>query len=498
MYRNAVPHCARRAPASGANWAVTALVLLLTGACTKTPDPPEVTTGPIETVNGSERLGWQQTAANSAEIATFHYAVYLDNIRSEPAGATCVPPASRTSAAFSCSLSRPTLGAGPHTIELATFIVDGIGAVFESSRSSTLRVNKTTSTASVTPAAVPPVTWSTGLTFSTADGLRLRIDRLASSVVRPVDIAFVPDGRLFVAEESGRIVVLMPDGRLLAEAMLPLARSRAGNARLLSFTADPEFDKTHLVYAVYTTATENGSRTFNLSRFSESSNALFGEIVLLDRVAASTASASSVRIGADGSFAAFDDGGDLRSAGDLASPAGRCCASTQTGDSADQAGLSPAYATEFHSPRGFDWQPGARVLWITDRLSDNSASRIGVGSAPGAQRRGVRLASYALPPETRPSSVAFLRGSAVSELRNDLLIASEEGRHLLRVRFDAGGGTRVAATERLLQDVVGGVRVVAVSPGGGLYIGTEDAVAQISLADEAGVRTMIREKSTLA
>ena len=324
----------------------------------------------------------------------------------------------------------------------------------------------------------------------------MRIDRLASSIVRPVDIAFVPDGRLFVAEESGRIVVLMPDGRLLAEAMLPLARSRAGDARLVSLTVDPQFDTTHLAYAVYTTARPDGSRAFTLSRFSESSNALFGEIVLLDGVAASATSAASVRVGADGKFfAAFDDGGDFRSAGDLASPSGKVLRLNSDGTTpADQAGFTPAYATDLHSPRGFDWQPGSRVLWITDRLPDNSASLTGVASAPGAQRRGVQLASYALPSGTRPSSVAFLRGSAVPELRNDLLIASEEGRHLLRVRFDAGGGTRVAATELLLQDRVGGVRVVAVSPDGSLYIGTEDAVALISLADEGGVRSMIREQ----
>jgi glucose/arabinose dehydrogenase len=300
-----------------------------------------------------------------------------------------------------------------------------------------------------------------------------------------VDIAFVPDGRLLIAEESGRVMVLTADGRLLAEPALTLARGRAGDTRLLSVAVDPAFDRTHLVYAVYTTAAADGSRAFTLSRFTEAFNAIFGEIVLLDGVAASPSSSASVRVGADGKlFAAFDDGGDPRRAGDLASPSGKVLRLNADGTTpADQAGLTPTYATDLHSPRGFDWQPGSRVLWITDRRSDDSASLTAVGASAGAQRRGVRLAAYSLPRNTRPSSAAFLRGTSLPGLQNDLLIASAEGRHLLRVRFDRSSVTKVVSTERLLQDVVGSVRVVAVAPDAGLYIATDDAVAQISMAE---------------
>ena len=457
-----------------------------------------MTPGPIETVTGSERLGWQQTAADAAEIATFHYAIYVDTVRSELSGVTCTPPATPTSASFSCAVPLPALTAGPHTIELASFIVDG-GTTVESARSAALRVNKAIAAASPMPGpAAPgnespdsappdstaPVKWPSGMTVSTADGLRLRVDRLAAGLVRPADMTFVPDGRLFVAEESGRIVVLTPDGRL-AQSLLPPARSRQGNIRLLSLTADSQFDTTHFVYAVYTTSGRDGSPVFTLSRFSESSNQLFGEIVLLDPVVASATSAASVRVGADGKlFAMFDDGGDFRRAGDLASPNGKLLRLNPDGTTpADQAGLTAAYATDFHSPRGFDWQPGSRVLWITDRISGDSASLTAVASGPGTQQRGAKIAAYALPPDTRPSSAVFVRGSALPGLRNNLLIASAEGRHLLRLRFDAEAGTSVVATERLLQDVVGAVRVVAVSPDGGLYIVTDDSVARIAPAE---------------
>ena len=464
------------------------LVLICTVACDKksdAPDTPGVTPGQPEIVTGSERIGWTQTASDRSELDTFRYAIYVNDIRSELAGAACLPPAFRASSDFACSAPLPALASGTNRIELAAFI---IGAqVLESARSTPLFLTRAAMASKMpaTPGASTATPWATGMTLTTVDGIRLRVDRRAAGLVRPVDIAFVPDGRLLIAEESGRVLVLTADGRLLAEPALTLARGRAADARLLSLTVDPAFDRTHLVYAIYTTAAADGARAFTLSRFTEASNALFGEIVLLDGVAASPSSSASVRVGADGKlFAAFDDGGDPRRAGDLASPSGKVLRLNPDGTTPDdQAGLTPTYASDLHSPRGFDWQPGSRVLWITDRRADDTASLTAVGSIAGGQRRGVRLAAYSLPRDTRPSSAAFLRGTSLPGLQNDLLIASAEGRHLLRVRFDRSSATRVASTERLLQDVVGSVRVVAVAPDAGLYVATDDAVAQISMAE---------------
>ena len=464
----------------GASWTVVVLISLCTIAC-DTPDTSGTTPDHPKIVTGSERLGWTRPASDR----TFRYAIYVNDVRSELAGVTCQPSAIRASNDFVCSAPLPALASGTNKIELASFM-NGAQAL-ESARSAPLFVSKgpTASKMPATPGASSSTPWESGLTLTTVDGIHLRVDRRAAGLVRPVDIAFVPDGRLLIAEESGRVRVLTADGRLLAEPALTLARGRASDARLLSLAVDAAFDRTHLVYTVYTTAAADGSRAFTLSRFTEASNAIFGEIVLLDGVPASPSSSASVRVGADGKlFAAFDDGGDPRRAGDLASPSGKVLRLNPDGTTpADQAGLTPTYATDLHSPCGFDWQPGSRVLWITDRRADGTASVTAVGSGAGAQRRGVRLAAYSLPRDTRPSSAAFLRGASLPGLQNDLLIASAEGRHLLRVRFDRSSVTKVIATERLLQDVVGSVRVVAVGPDAGLYIATDDAVAQISMAE---------------
>jgi glucose/arabinose dehydrogenase len=120
---------------------------------------------------------------------------------------------------------------------------------------------------------------------------------------------------------------------------------------------------------------------------------------------------------------------------------------------------------------------------MADRVSESSARLTAIDSAAGTEKRGVRLTSYALPRGTVPSSVAFYHGASMPAFRNNLLIASEEGRHLLRVRFDSANPTRVIGTERLLQNAIGGVRVVAVSPRGVIYLATADAIATLGAVE---------------
>jgi glucose/arabinose dehydrogenase len=272
----------------------------------------------------------------------------------------------------------------------------------------------------------------------------------------------------------------MPDGRLLAEPALSISGSRSAGARLVALAADAR----GYVYAISTTPSGT-RRLFTLMRFREAFNALVERVVLLDDIPASTGSAASLRGGADGTlFAAFDDGGDGRNSGDLASPNGKILRLNPDGTTpGDQAGFNPLYASDIRSPRGFDWQPGSTLLWIADRGAESTATLSVVGETSDAGRRGVRLASYALPRGTVPSSVAFYRGGSIPAFRDNLLIASDEGRHLLRVRLDPREPTKVIGTERLLLNAIGGIRVVAVSREGVIYAATADAIA--TLAPEA-------------
>src|SRR3954471_5415545 len=68
-----------------------------------------------ETITGTERFGWDQPAADAGELATFRYAMYLDEVRSEAAEVSCdaAPSAGR----FACTSRLPSMAAGAHALQ---------------------------------------------------------------------------------------------------------------------------------------------------------------------------------------------------------------------------------------------------------------------------------------------------------------------------------------------------------------------------------------------
>ena len=76
-------------------------------------------------------------------------------------------------------------------------------------------------------------------------------------------------------------------------------------------------------------------------------------------------------------------------------------------------------------------------------------------------------------------SLAFYSSDLLPELRDDALVASPAGRHLLRLRFADADPTRIASAEPLLQDQVGAIRVVTIGPDGAIYFCTADSLGRL-------------------
>lgn len=364
--------------------------LSLTACDRRSPPPVPVVDAPpaAETITGAERIGWDQPAADAVELAAIGYAIYVDGVRADLPDATC---ASAAAAGFSCTARLPAMSLGPHTLELASFVNDG--AVLESARSAPLRVTLVAQTATidrVVDATAGRRNAHAGARIS-GNGLALRDEIVADGLEAPADLAFAPDGRLFIAERAGRIRILR-GGRPLPEPALSLADTLGADGQLLALALDPQFDRTRHVFAIYTAPSSSGGRAgepaFTLARFREVSDTLGDRAVLLDGVPASSPSpAAALRFGPDGKlYAAFDDGDDARRRGDPGSLNGKVLRLNPDGTTPrDALGASPIYADGYQSPVALDWDPPTATLWVADRAA---------GASPFAFYRGTLFPAW--------------------------------------------------------------------------------------------------------
>jgi glucose/arabinose dehydrogenase len=320
--------------------------------------------------------------------------------------------------------------------------------------------------------------------ITTLDGERLALERVAGGLNMPADLAFAPDGRLFIAERSGSVRSFNRAG--LAEPAPPIDEmALSGEGGLLSIALDPAFESTHWIYAIYTAPSlarsQSGVPVYRVARFREVRGVLAERAVLLDDIPVSpTRPAASIRFGGDGKlYIAIDDGGNPRSAGDLASLNGKILRLNADGTTPrDQS--DPVYSIEHRSPRGFDWHPTRQVLWIVSAVTPESVRASAIADS-GPPRRAAVRASYELVRESGASSVAFYRGGLMPSFRDNLLIASrEDGAGLLRVRIDADDATRAVSIERLFENRLDGVRALSVGPDGAVYLCTGDALLRLA------------------
>jgi glucose/arabinose dehydrogenase len=438
------------------------------------PSPPSTPSPPpssgIERINGSERIGWDQQASTTAELASFRYNIYVDGNPVEMTNVSCADVPASTG--FACSARLPSMTPGRHALELSAFIE--AGGRLESARSPTLTVDVVTQ--ALTDGGVAPREAS----LTTVDGARLKATVLSAGLDDAMGLTFAPDGRLFIAERAGRIRIFR-DGQVQpAPAALMddvLATERRG---LLAIAVSPDYQATKHVFAVYTTPAG-----FRVARFRTVGDTLGDRAILLDGVAAPLARPGAfVRFGPDGKlYVGLDDAGDPAQAGDIGSFNGKVLRMNADGTTPpDQAGGTPVYALNVSAPRGFDWGE-ERTLWIAQETAAGGELWAVVPGGSGTTR-GALVARYRLPAGTGPAGATFYRGDLIPELTGNLLVAADEGRSILRLKLDRGAPHRIAASERLLADAFGGVRAIAVGPEGVIYFCTDRAL--VRLAPEPG------------
>ena len=136
------------------------------------------------------------------------------------------------------------------------------------------------------------------------------------------------------------------------------------------------------------------------------------------------------------------------------------------------------FASAFLSPRGLDWHPETGALWVVDAKGPQGEELRIVVSGGNGQSESTRT-RISLPPRTGASALAFYRGTLLPALAGDLFVAAEDGRALLRLRFDKRDATRLLSSERLLHDADSRIRAVATGPAGLVFVATDRALLRL-------------------
>lgn len=344
----------------------------------------------------------------------------------------------------------------------------------------------------------------------TAGNYRVEATTLASGLVEPWSLAFLPDGRMLVTEKPGRLRVVQ-DGRLLPGSIQGLPRvADVGQGGLLDIALHPQYDKNGWIYLSYSAKDAHGIGTevmrarlsgnrlidgkviFRMTPKPDSGGRHFGSRLVFDREGylyitlgerGEQARAQSLKQHPGKVVRLRDDGsvppdnpfvGHKHALPEIYSYGHR---------NVQGAALHPKTGkiwTHEHGPQGGDeinvLRAGTNYGWpvITYGVNYFTGTRIGEGTA----KPGMAQPLYKWVPSIAPSGMLFYRGEAFPEWRDNLFVGSLKFHTLVRLVLD---GERVVKEERLLEGI-GRLRDVRQGPDGSIYLLAGDRLLRLSPA----------------
>ncbi len=207
----------------------------------------------------------------------------------------------------------------------------------------------------------------------------------------PTAMDFAPDGRLFVAEQAGRLHVVK-NGSLLPTPFLTVSADPTAERGLLGVAFDPDFATNRHVYVYYTSAATQRNR---VSRFTaDASNpdvAVPGsEVVLLDGLAGAAGyhNGGAIHFGLDGKlYVAVGDSHTSSNAQNLGVREGKLLRINSDGSVppdnpfvSNPSARGEIWALGLRNPFTFAVQPGSGRIHIND-VGEDSWEEINLGQA---------------------------------------------------------------------------------------------------------------------
>lgn len=234
---------------------------------------------------------------------------------------------------------------------------------------------------------------------------------ITAALDRPVSMAVAPDGRVFICEQAGRVRVVRA-GRLLSRPVAVVPTHAQFEEGLLAVACDPDFNRTHHLYLLFTVA--DPARHERLLRVTVSGDTTVAgsDSVLfdLDPHTDVTHVGGALRFGEDGMlYVGTGENGIAERAQDLRSTHGKVLRLRRDGSIPEDnpfgaltTGRHRAiFARGFRNAFSMDVQPGTGRIFVNDVGADSTEEvndLVAGGNYGWPMREGARPAAGLLPP----------------------------------------------------------------------------------------------------
>src|SRR5262245_56597366 len=221
-------------------------------------------------VTGTEKVGWDQPAISTSQLAGYQYLGYVDDSPQVLTNVSC--GATAANGTFPCSASLPRMSVGTHRLELAAQELSGSRTIGDRSPAILLNVTASRTTSTTAVVEVRP--------FTTYDGLQLVVETLATGLPASSSLAAAPDCRVFIAGRDGTILVWQNGKTLTTPALRLTDVAQTSDVGLIGLSLDPDFSSNGRVFVAYAAREETGDLVHRVLRLRDT-DSVFGQAVTI-------------------------------------------------------------------------------------------------------------------------------------------------------------------------------------------------------------------------
>lgn len=342
-----------------------------------------------------------------------------------------------------------------------------------------------------------------------------RIEELATGLIVPWELRFLPDGRQIFTERIGRVRII-EKGKLLEEPALTLPAAQGNKMGLLGLALAPDFAQSGLLFLAWDKQRGENDFELRMERYRLDGNKLVEPKTIIEGIAANrNHTGCRLEFGPDGMLYMTTGDADKQDGpqklDQLHGKILRFNADGSVPKDNPFVGKEDArpevWSYGHRNPQGLAFQPGTGRFYEAEHgpLHGDEINLIEKGANYGwpviSHRReaeGMRTPLIEITPAAAPGRLLFYQGMAFPELRGCLLVACLRGESVFRVSL--GGDGLPLHVERLWFKKWGRIRFINEAPDGSLWLGTsmqDPAEGKPREGDDRLVRIVADPKGTV-